>query len=97
MNRTVFAAALMLCAPLVGANTFAFAAEAPPTDQFVQKVAISDRFEIETGQLAAKKAEGRNVKSFGQRASMTIPSLPINSPGRHAEMQRERVQSDHAA
>ena len=67
MKRTVFAAAVILCAPLVGANTFAFAAEAPPTDQFVQKVAISDQFEIETGQLAAKQAERGNVKTFGQR------------------------------
>jgi predicted outer membrane protein len=79
MKRTVFAAAVILCAPLVGANTFAFAAEAPPTDQFVQKVAISDRFEIETGQLAAKQAEGGTLSPSANEWSMTIPRLPINS------------------
>ena len=58
----------LLCCPRhwLG-RTFAFAAEALPTDQFVQKVAISDQFEIESGQLATKQAEGGAVKSFGQR------------------------------
>lgn len=79
MKRTVFAAAVILCAPLVGANTFAFAAEAPPTDQFVQKVAISDQFEIETGQLAAKQAERGTLRPSANEWSMTIPRLPINS------------------
>src|SRR5215212_9878349 len=41
--------------------------QALPTDQFVQKVAASDMFEIESGRLAADRAELDALQSFGQR------------------------------
>jgi putative membrane protein len=36
------------------------------TRQFVQKAAITDMFEIQTGQLAQQKADGADYKEFGQ-------------------------------
>ena len=47
-------------------NPAAFAAQAPTTEDFVKTVAISDMFEIQSGQLAAEKAQNGDVKSFGQ-------------------------------
>jgi putative membrane protein len=42
-------------------------AQAPSTEDFVQKAATSDMFEIQSGQLAATQAENDDVKSFGQK------------------------------
>lgn len=43
----------------------AFAAQAPTTEDFVKKVAISDMFEVQSSQLASEKAQSADVKSFG--------------------------------
>jgi putative membrane protein len=68
MKRTAFAAALVLSAtPLTIASAPAFAADAPSTAKFVEKVAASDMFEIEAGKVAASQAENSDVKAFGQR------------------------------
>jgi putative membrane protein len=67
MKHTAFAAALVLSVPLMVATAPAIAADAPSTEQFVEKVAASDLFEIEAGNLAAKQAENGDVKDFGQR------------------------------
>jgi putative membrane protein len=42
-------------------------AEAVSAETFVQKVANSDLFEIQSGQLVAQKAEDSDTKSFGAR------------------------------
>ncbi len=55
MRQTVFAAAFALSAPLLTIPA-AFAASAPATDKFVQDVAISDMFEVQSGGLAANQA-----------------------------------------
>jgi putative membrane protein len=47
-------------------NPAAFAAQAPITEDFVKTVAISDMFEVQSGQLAAEKAQNGDVKAFGQ-------------------------------
>ena len=39
---------------------------APPAAEFANKVAASDRFEIESGQIAAEKASSAEVQAFGQ-------------------------------
>ena len=63
MRRDLIAVAVGLSFPL---NPLAFAAQAPITEDFVKTVAISDMFEIQSGQLAAEKAQNGDVKSFGQ-------------------------------
>ena len=64
MRQLLLRAALVLCLPLTaGAPAYA----APDTKEFVQKVAISDMFEVEAGKLAADKAEHAEVKSFGDK------------------------------
>ncbi len=64
MRQPLLRAALVVCLPLIaGAPAYA----APDTKEFVQKVAISDMFEIEAGKLAADKAEHAEVKSFGDK------------------------------
>ncbi len=65
MRRDLIAVAVGLTAFLL-ANPAAFAAQAPTTEDFVKTVAISDMFEIQSGQLAAEKAQNGDVKSFGQ-------------------------------
>ena len=65
MRRDLIAAAFGLSASLL-LNPAAFAAQAPITEDFVKTVAISDMFEIQSGQLAADKAQNGDVKSFGQ-------------------------------
>jgi len=67
MKHTALAAAFVLSVPLMATTAPAIAAEAPSTEQFVEKVAASDLFEIEAGNLASKQAENANVKDFGQR------------------------------
>lgn len=65
MRRDVIAVAIGLSAPFF-LTSAALAAQAPTTADFVQTVAMSDMFEIESGRLAAQKAENVDVKSFGQ-------------------------------
>jgi predicted outer membrane protein len=65
MRRDLIAVAVGLSAPFL-LNPAAFAAQAPITEDFVKTVAISDMFEIQSGQLAAEKAQNGDVKSFGQ-------------------------------
>ncbi len=67
MKHTAFAAAVLLSAPLMFTNAPAFAADATSTEQFVQNVAASDTFEIQSGRMAASQADNGEVKSFGQR------------------------------
>src|SRR5688572_9912141 len=64
MRQPLLRATLVLCLPLIAG---APAQAAPATKEFVQKVAISDMFEIEAGKLAADKAEHAEVKSFGDK------------------------------
>ena len=53
--------ALALCAP-------ALAADVPAkTTEFVDKVAVSNKFEIDTSQLALKYGKGEDVKKFAQQ------------------------------
>jgi putative membrane protein len=66
MRRELTAAAIGLSAALV-LNTGAAAAQAPTTENFVKTVAISDMFEIQSGQLAAEMAKNDDVQSFGKQ------------------------------
>ncbi len=66
MRRSVIAMAVGLSAPLFLVSG-AFAAQQLTTEDFVKTVATSDLFEIQSGQLAAEKAENGEVKSFGQQ------------------------------
>jgi len=43
------------------------AAQAPTTEDFVKTVAISDMFEVQSGQLASEKAQNGDVRSFGKQ------------------------------
>jgi putative membrane protein len=65
MRTTFFAAAIGLSVPFL--LTSAAAAQAPTTENFVNTVAISDMFEIESGKLADQKAQNDDVKSFGEQ------------------------------
>jgi putative membrane protein len=60
-------AALVLAAPL--ATIGAASAQQMSAEEFVQKVAISDMFEVQSGRLAANQAEDEDVKSFGGKMS----------------------------
>jgi putative membrane protein len=66
MRRDLIAMAFGLSAPFL-LNQVAFAAQAPTTEDFVKTVAISDMFEIQSGQMAAEKAQNDDVKSFAQQ------------------------------
>lgn len=66
MRRDLVAAAAGLFATLL-LITGASAAQAPTTEDFVKAVAISDMFEIQSGQLASDKAENADVRSFGKQ------------------------------
>lgn len=65
MKPTAFAATLALTLPLLA--TTSVSALAISTEEFVNKVAVSDMFEIKSGKLAAKKAEHEDVKDFGDQ------------------------------
>ena len=39
----------------------------PTTPDFVQKVAMSDRYEVQAGKIAAEKGQSDAVKQFGQQ------------------------------
>jgi len=72
MRRAILAGAVLLTAPLLPAlpvfNPPALAAPAAASTQdFVNKVALSDMFEVESGKLAADQAGSAKVKSFGQK------------------------------
>ena len=66
MRRELTAAVIGLSA-VFWLHTPASAAQAPTTEDFVKTVAISDMFEIQSGQLAAEKAETDDVQSFGKQ------------------------------
>jgi putative membrane protein len=66
MRRELTAAALGLSVAIL-LTTSASAAQAPTTENFVKTVAISDMFEIQSGQLADEKAESDDVQSFGKQ------------------------------
>lgn len=66
MTRELTAAALGLSAAIL-LTTPAWAAQAPTTENFVKAVAIGDLFEIQSGQLAADKAQNDDVQSFGKQ------------------------------
>jgi len=63
MKPTAFAAALALTLPFLAA---APASAETSTQDFVNKAAMSDMFEIQSGNLAAKKAEHEDVQDFGE-------------------------------
>lgn len=66
MRPTAFAAAVSLTLPLIIAAVPA-SAETVSTKDFVNKAAVSDMFEVQSGKLAADKAENEDVKDFGQK------------------------------
>ncbi len=49
------------------ASTATMAAESKMSDDFVKKAAMSDKFEIESSQLALEKSKNSNVKGFAQQ------------------------------
>jgi putative membrane protein len=65
MKPTAFAATLALTLPLLA--TTSVSALAVSTEEFVNKVAVSDMFEVKSGKLAAKKAAHEDVKDFGEQ------------------------------
>ena len=72
MKSIIVLFALALCVP-------ALAAEVPvKTTEFVDKVAVSNKFEIDTSQLALKYGKGEDVKKYASRSS-TITRKPVKS------------------
>ena len=82
-------AALVLSLPAV-------AAEAPPkaTQDFIDKAAVANQFEIDTSQLALKYGKGDDVKKFAQemiddhtkigeefKATLTAANIPLPAEG----------------
>ena len=71
MRRALLAGAVALAVPLLSVspvlNPAALAAPAASTESFVQTVAMSDMFEVQSGKLAADQAGNAKVKSFGQK------------------------------
>jgi len=65
MKPTAFAATLALTLPLLA--TTSVSALAVSTEQFVNKVTVSDMFEVKTGKLAADKAKSEDVRDFGEQ------------------------------
>jgi len=65
MKSTAFAATLALTLPLLA--TTSVSALAVTTEEFVNKVTVSDMFEVKSGKLAAKKAQHEDVKDFGEQ------------------------------
>jgi len=66
MKRGLLGAAIGLSATILLASA-ALTAQALNTEDFVKTVAISDMFEIQSGQLASDKAQNGDVKSFGKQ------------------------------
>jgi putative membrane protein len=71
MKRALLAGAILLAVPVMSGSPVldpaALAAPAASTESFVQTVAISDMFEVQSGKLAADQARNAKVKSFGQK------------------------------
>jgi len=61
--KTIYLVAVAAAFPLLINGAVA----APSTEEFVQKVAISDMFETQSSQLAEQKAENAQLKSFAER------------------------------
>ncbi|MEA2974482.1 MAG: putative rane protein [Alphaproteobacteria bacterium] len=60
----------------------------PATQQFMQKAALTDLFEIQAGQLAQQKAQGAEYKQFGEmiftdhtKTSQQLKGMALNMPG----------------
>jgi putative membrane protein len=66
MRRELIGTAVGLSATIL-LTSVAVTAQAPMTEDFVKSVAMSDMFEIQSGQLASEKAKNDDVKSFGKR------------------------------
>lgn len=62
-NRLLLATAITYAA--IGATTSYSAA--PSAQEFVTKVSVSDKFEVESSKLAISKASDKNVKDFADR------------------------------
>jgi putative membrane protein len=65
MRTNFVAAALVLAVPIL--TTDPATAQQTSSADFVEKVVISDMFEIRSGNLAADQAENDEVRSFGQK------------------------------
>jgi putative membrane protein len=65
MKSTAFAATMALTLPLLA--TTSVSALAVTTEEFVNKATVSDMFEVQSGKLAANKAQHEDVKDFGQQ------------------------------
>jgi len=65
MKTTAFAATMALTLPLLA--TTSVSALAVTTEEFINKVTVSDMFEVKSGKLAANKAQHEDVKDFGQQ------------------------------
>ncbi|MGH6866553.1 MAG: DUF4142 domain-containing protein [Methyloceanibacter sp.] len=57
----------VLAAMAVSATLALAACGAPSTPDFVQKVAMSDMYEVEAGKIANEKGKSEQVKQFGQK------------------------------
>lgn len=66
MRRELIGAAVGLSASIL-LTSVVVAAQAPTTEDFAKTVAISDMFEIQSGQLASEKAQNGDVRSFGKQ------------------------------
>ena len=66
MRRELIGAAVGLSASIL-LTSVVLAAQAPTTEDFAKTVAISDMFEIQSGQLASEKAQNGDVRSFGKQ------------------------------
>ena len=66
MRRELIRAAVGLFASML-LTSVVLAAQAPSTEDFAKSVAISDMFEIQSGQLASEKAQNGDVRSFGKQ------------------------------
>ena len=66
MRRELIGAAVGLSASIL-LTSLGLAAQAPTTEDFVKTVAISDMFEVQSGQLASEKAQNGDVRSFGKQ------------------------------
>ena len=64
MKWNFIAAAVLLTAPALAVGPAS--AQQLSAPDFAKKVAISDMFEIQSGQLAVDKAQNEDVQSFGQ-------------------------------
>jgi putative membrane protein len=60
--RSKFVGALIVLAAAIGLVSCG----GPTTPDFVQKAAMSDRYEVQAGQIAAQRGQSDAVKQFGQ-------------------------------